>query len=352
MHEPPASAFDPYWPAEWAQHQATWLSWPHNRATWPGKFSAIPPAFAEFVRSVAEFEPVHILAGGEQVMENARRHVGDVANVTLHPIETNDAWIRDHGPTFLFDRATGEPVLIDWEYNSWGGKYPPFDKDNAVPREIARLLGRRRMATGLVLEGGSIDGNGQGAVLTTPGCLLDPKRNPDATRETMEAALAKWLGVRHVLWVEDGELAGDDTDGHIDQLARFVGERTVVVASEDDPHDENYQPLAALSRQLRAMHDQDGRPLEVVPLPMPRPKYCDGQRMPASYANFYIINKAVIVPQYGDRADDAACEVLSGVFPDRQIIGVPALDLVWGLGAFHCLSQQEPLATLTHQPEA
>lgn len=333
---------DRYWPAEWAPHAATWLSWPHNRATWPGKFNAIPSAYAAFVRAVADFEPVHLLAGDGEVMADARRHVGNIAAVTLHPIETNDAWIRDHGPTFLIDRRRRASLLIDWGYNSWGGKYPPFDKDNAVPERIAAILGRERLLPGLVLEGGAIDGNGAGTVMTTPRCLLDPNRNEGATRESMEAVFRSWLGVRHVLWVEEGELAGDDTDGHIDQLARFVGPRTVVVAQEDDPSDENFQSLQSVGRQLREMNDQDGARLEVIGLPMPRPKFQDGQRMPASYANFYIVNGAVIVPQFGDRADEAACDVLASVFSGREIVGLNALDLVWGLGAFHCLSQQEP----------
>jgi agmatine deiminase len=339
----PTPASDLYWPPEWAPHAATWLSWPHNRNTWPGKFAAIPPAYAEFVRAIADFEPVQILAGGATVMADARKHVGDLKNVSLHDIETNDAWIRDHGPTFVVDRARKESLLVDWGYNSWGGKYPPFDKDNAVPARIAERLGRERIETGIVLEGGAIEGNGEGLVMTTPRCLLDSNRNEGMTKERMEAALKEFLGARQVLWIEDGELAGDDTDGHIDQLARFVGPSTVVVASEDDPADENFLPLQAIGRQLREFRSQDGRPLEVIPLPMPRPKFTDGQRMPASYANFLIVNGAVIVPQYADRADEAACEVLAAVFPDRQIIGLPALDLVWGLGAFHCLSQQEPV---------
>jgi agmatine deiminase len=330
------------WPAEWEPHAATWLSWPRNPNTWPGKFEAIPEKFAAFVRTLAEFEPVHILAGGEAVMRQARELVGGLPIVTLHDIETNDAWCRDHGPTFLLGPQGAPPALVDWEYNAWGGKYPPFDKDNDVPRRIAGLQGRRRFAPGIVLEGGAIDGNGQGTILTTEQCLLNPNRNPQLSRSGIESHLAAYLGAKKVLWLSGGEIAGDDTDGHIDQLARFVNPTTVVAPLEPDASDENHAPLAANFRQLQKMTDQDGRPLSVVPLPMPRPKYHDGQRLPAGYCNFYIANSLVVVPQFDDPADNIAVDTLGRLFPDREVRGLDALDLVWGLGAFHCLSQQEP----------
>jgi agmatine deiminase len=328
-------------PAEWAPHAATWLAWPHNRDSWPGKFEPIPGVWARLARTLAEFEPVHILAGGEAVMAEARRLVGNVPGVTLHDVPTNDAWTRDHGPTFLVGPPGSEPALVDWGYNAWGGKYPPFDLDDQVPRRLARLTGRRRYEPGIILEGGAIDPNGAGALLTTEECLLNPNRNPGLSRQEIELYLRDYLGARHVLWLGRG-IVGDDTDGHIDELARFVGPRTVVAAVEDDPRDANYEALADNLRRLRAMKDQDGRPLEIVPLPMPRPLFQGDTRLPASYCNFYIANGVVVVPRYGDPADAQVEQTLARLFPDRQIRGLPATDLAWGLGAFHCITQQEP----------
>jgi agmatine deiminase len=331
------------WPAEWEPHAATWVAWPHNRDTWPGKFEPVPAQFAQLVRAVAEFEPVNVLVGGENVMAEARSLVGDVPQVILHDIRTNDAWCRDHGPTFLIGPADDPPALVDWEYNAWGGKYPPFDADNAVPRQIAERSHRRRFTPGVVLEGGAIDGNGCGTILTTRRCLLHPDRNPNLTLEEMDQCLRDYLGARKVLWLTAGELAGDDTDGHIDQLARFVNPATVVVAAEDDAGDANYEPLQRLYDELAGMSDQDDRPLQLVRLPLPRPQMFRGQRLPASYLNFYIANGVVLVPWFGDPADEAAVQILARLFPGRQVRGLPALDLVWGLGAFHCLTQQEPV---------
>jgi agmatine deiminase len=303
----------------------------------------VPRQFAQLVRTLAESEPVHVLAGGESVMAEARELAGGLANVVLHDIRTNDAWCRDHGPTFLIGPADQPPALVDWEYNAWGGKYPPYDADNAVPRQIAQLQNRRCFAPGIVLEGGAIDGNGCGTVLTTESCLLNPNRNPHLARADLEQYLRDYLGTRTLLWLKDAHLAGDDTDGHVDQLARFVDPRTVVVASADDPGDENYEPLRGLFEQLRRMSDQDGRLLDVRRLSLPQAKYYRDQRLPASYLNFYIGNDVVLVPQFEDPADGSAVRILAELFPTRQVLGLPALDLVWGLGAFHCLTQQEPV---------
>jgi agmatine deiminase len=331
-------------PAEWEPHAAMWLSWPRNPNTWPGKFAPVPAEFAQFVRALAQFEPVNILAGGEAVLAQARELVGDLSNVRLLDIETNDAWCRDHGPTFLSSRTGLPPALVDWEYNAWGGKYPPFDKDNAVPRQIAELMNRRRFATGIVLEGGAIDGNGAGTILTTESCLLNPNRNPGLSREDVERYLADYLGAKKVLWLTGGEIAGDDTYGHIDQIARFVSPTRVVVSLSDDPADENYGPAQQNLVELQAMTDQDGRPLEITPLYLPRSLYCDDQRLPAGYCNFVFANGGLIVPQFGDPADERAIAAMQELLPDRQVIGSPSLDLIWGLGSFHCLSQQEPMA--------
>lgn len=328
-------------PAEWEPHAATWLSWPHNPATWPGKFEPIPGVYAKLVETLARHERVRILAGGAEVMRQARDMVGRLDNVELFDIPTNDCWMRDHGPTFLVGQTALEPALVDWEYNAWGGKYPPFDLDNRVPTELARRLDRRRFAPGIVLEGGAVDVNGKGTLLTTEQCLLNPNRNPNLSRAEIEQYLADYLAAPHVLWLAGG-IVGDDTDGHIDELARFVNPTTVVAAVESDPADENYAPLQDNLARLRGFRDQDGRPLDVIPLPMPAPIHHAGQRLPACYANFYIANGLVVVPQFNDPADAAAVQTLARLFPDRQVIGLPAVDLAWGLGAYHCITQQEP----------
>jgi agmatine deiminase len=334
------------WPAEWEPQASVWLSWPRNPDTWPGHFEPVPGEFAQFVRLIAEYEPVNILAGSRDVMEQARSIVGDQPNVTLHDIPTNDAWCRDHGPTFLSLAPATQPLvpaLIDWGYNAWGGKYPPFDLDDLVPRRIAEITGRRVFTPGVILEGGAIDGDGRGTILTTESCLLNPNRNPQLSRDDMDRYLRDYLGAKKVLWLTGGEIAGDDTDGHIDQIARFVNPTTVVCSVCEDPADENYQPTRQNLVELQAMTNADGQPLDVVPLRLPRPLFCDGQRLPAGYANFLIVNGAVIVPQFGDPADDEALRTLAPLFPQRDVRGCPSLHLIWGLGSFHCLSQQEPL---------
>ncbi|MBI1900764.1 MAG: agmatine deiminase family protein [Planctomycetia bacterium] len=328
-------------PAEWAPHAATWLSWPHRRATWPGKFEPVPQIWQRLAETISRTEPVHILAGGEAVMRQAREMVGHLQSVTLHDVPTNDAWTRDHGPTFLAGPPGSRPAMVDWEYNAWGRKYPAFDDDNRVPERIARIIGGRRFVPGIVLEGGAIDANGRGTILTTRSCLLNPNRNPKLSQGEIERYVCEYLGATRVLWL-DGQLVGDDTDGHVDQLARFVNETTVVAAVEQDPADENFKPLHENFRRLQAMTDQDGRALRVVPLPMPRPVVFQGRRLPAGYANFYICNGQVIVPQFRDRSDDVALRTLAELFPDRKVVGLDAVDLVLGLGAIHCVTQQQP----------
>lgn len=327
-------------PPEWDLHAATWLSWPRRAKTWKDRFQAMPAVWAELARTLAEFEPVHVLVGGE-AMAQAQSLLGGVANVTLHDIPTNDGWTRDHGPTFLVGRSGAEPALVEWEYNAWGGKYPPYEDDRQVARRIAELTGRRRFSPGIVLEGGSIEVNGQGTVLTTEACLLNPNRNPNLSRRDLEGFLADYIAAPQVLWLSHG-LVGDDTDGHIDQLARFVGPSTVVAAFEDDRQDENHAALAANFERLKTFTDQDGHLLEVVPLPMPDPVVHNGSRLPASYANFYVANGVVIVPRFEDPADDMAADLLAQLFPDYAIRPLPARDLVIGRGAYHCVTQQEP----------
>jgi agmatine deiminase len=344
------------WPAEWEPQASVWLSWPRNPNTWPDHFEPVPGEFAQFVRLLAEYEPVNILAGGKEVLPQARSLVGNLKNVHLHDIPTNDAWCRDHGPTFLCSplapRAELPPALVNWEYNAWGGKYPPYDLDNQVPRRIGELEQRKVFTPRIILEGGAIDGNGLGCILTTESCLLNPNRNPGLSRNDIETYLRRYLAAKKILWLTGGEIAGDDTDGHIDQIARFVNPTTVVVSLCQDQSDDNYEPTHQNLRQLEALTDQDGQPLKLVPLPLPRALHCDGQRLPAGYANFLIANGVVIVPQFGDAADEQALATLRPLFPDRDVRGCPSLNLIWGLGSFHCLSQQEPLAHLLPSGES
>jgi len=301
------------------------------------------------VRALAGRELVRLAVRDAAMELEARRalaHAGvDVdAVVELHRVPTDDSWLRDSGPIFLV-RGEGpgrERLLAHFRFNGWGGKYPPFDLDQAVPRAVGDALRLPRVEIPFVLEGGSIDGNGRGTVLTTEACLLHPNRERRRTREQMERRLAEWLGATHVLWLGDG-IVGDDTDGHVDDLARFVDAGTVVTAVEDDASDANHAPLAENLRRLKSMRDQDGKPLAVVPLPMPPRHVVEGQRCPASYANFYLANGCALVPTFGAPQDARALAILRECLPGRDVIGVPCGDLVLGLGTIHCLSQQEPV---------
>jgi len=336
-------------PAEFEAHAATWLSWPHKEASWPGILDRIPPLWVEMVRALIAGEDVHILvnpAAPATEVENRLLAAGvGLQRVRLHEVPTNDAWIRDSGPTFITRgrRAQAETAIVDWDYNAWGGKYPPFDDDDRIPQRIAAILNMPRFVPGMVLEGGSIEVNGCGTLLTTEACLLNPNRNPQLTRAEIETRLRQYLGVRHILWLGDG-ISGDDTDGHVDDLARFVAPNTVVTVLEEDRGDENYLPLRENYRRLQAMTDQDGRPLRIVTLPMPRAIVREGMRLPASYANFYVANAVVLVPTFQQPSDAVALGVLQELFPQRRVVGIPAVDFVWGLGACHCATQQQPAA--------
>ncbi len=343
-------------PAEWHPHRATWLAWPHNGDTWPGKLPLMGPLWRRLVETLSQYEPVHILASGKTGGTEARAMVGHLPGVTLGDIPTNDCWIRDFGPTFILSENQDNAAMVDWRYDAWGGKYPPFDDDAKAAARMSEVLGSRRFAPDFVFEGGAIDVNGQGAALLSESCLLNAGRNPGVSRRDVERLLKAYLGVTHVVWLT-GELAGDDTDGHVDQMARFVGPRTVVAAVERDPRDENYAPLRENIERLSYSTDQQGRSLEIVELPMPEACFHRGERLPASYANFYIANGLVIVPAFGMSADgvtddavmadavaaDAvAADILREVFPRRKIVSLPARDLVAGLGAFHCMTLHEP----------
>lgn len=327
-------------PAEWAPHAATWLAWPHKEASWPGKLERIPPIFAAMARALAPGEPVRICVADAAMEKAARAQIGPGDGVEFFHIANNDAWIRDHGPIFL-NAADGSQAIVDWGYNAWGGKYPPFDLDDTVPSRIGAALTLPVFHPGMILEGGSIDADGEGTLLTTEACLLNPNRNPQLPRSEIEARLRDYLGAETILWLGEG-IVGDDTDGHVDDLTRFVAPGVVVTAVERNPRDANAAPLAANLERLRGLRDARGRRLDIHTLPMPAPVEWEGQRLPASYANFYIGNETVLLPQFACREDEDAARVLEGIFPHRRVVGLDCRDLVWGLGAFHCLTQQQP----------
>ncbi|MCA9269916.1 MAG: agmatine deiminase family protein [Planctomycetales bacterium] len=337
-------------PAEWEPHAATWLSFPHKEASWPGRLEAAQRTFAAMVAALATSETVHVNVNDE-AMEAAARRLFDEArvdgDVRFHRFPTNDAWCRDHGAIFLVrgpaSETTRGALATDWRYNAWGEKYPPYDLDNDIPRRMAEHLAVPRIALDMVLEGGSIDVDGCGLLLTSRACLLNPNRNPQLSEDDIELRLREMLGVEKILWLGEG-IVGDDTDGHIDDITRFVAPGKVVTAVEDDPQDDNFRPLRENLALLAGMTDLDDKPLEVVTLPMPRPVVWEGQRLPASYANFYIGNRVVLTPTYGCPADDKACQTLQTLFPERAVVGIDCTTMVWGLGAFHCLTQQIPLA--------
>jgi agmatine deiminase len=372
MHQLPAS-LGCRMPAEWEPHAATWIAWPHNRDDWPGKFAPIPWVYVEIVRLLCRSEPVHIVVRDGAMKRRASDRLDsagvDPGRVRFFQAATDRVWLRDSGPTFVVKdqspaaAGTGEAAsevaeptdrigLVEWKFNAWA-KYENYRDDRRLPRRLSRWLGLPRWVprveqggrrVRVVMEGGAIDVNGRGTVLTTEECLLGEvqARNPGLGRAEVERVLADYLGARHVIWLGRG-IAGDDTHGHVDDLARFVNPRTVVTVVEPNTSDPNHEPLRDNLKRLWAARDQDGQPLRVVEVPMPRPVLFDGQRLPASYANFYIANGTVLVPTFNDPADRVALDTLAQVFPDREVVGVHCGDLVLGLGTLHCLSQQQPI---------
>ncbi len=338
-------------PPEWGAHQATWISWPHNTDTWPGNLAAVETVMAEAVRVLTQGEVVRInVKDASHGYHVQKLFAGRVAadRVILHHFPTNDAWCRDHGAIFVTrdpEQAGGGPPLValDFSYNAWGGKYPPFDLDNAIPGRMAAALGVPVHQELMVLEGGSIDVNGKGTLLTTEQCLLNPNRNPGMNRTGIEARLRALLGVSQIIWLGDG-IVGDDTDGHVDDLTRFVAEDAVVTVVEQDPADANYAALRDNRARLEGIVLPDGRPLRVIELPMPAPVLRGTDRLPASYANFYVGNRVVLLPTFDCPADEEAAAILARCFQGRRIVGIDCRDVVAGLGTFHCLTQQVPVA--------
>jgi len=340
-------------PAEWEPHQATWLSWPHNRDTWPEELEAVQDIWVQMVKGISPKEKVCLLVNDdEERLEAFTRLIRAgvrVDNLAFYEIPTVDVWMRDYGPTFVTRGGKESPLAFnDWIFNGWG-KYPSYRDDDAVTKTIARLLGVPVFEHEIVLEGGSIEVNGRGTCLTTEQCLLNPNRNPHLTRAEIEEFLCASLGVRRILWLGDG-IVGDDTDGHIDDIARFVDATTVLCAVEKNPQDENYAPLQENYERLQGARDQDGSNLTIVKLPMPGKVDYHGARLPASYANFYIANGAVLVPTYDHPNDNLALGILTELFPGRAVVGIPSAPLVIGLGAIHCVTQQQPLAENSFRP--
>lgn len=332
-------------PAEWEPQEAVWLSWPHKKASWPGLWRNIPKVFADYVAAISRFQKVRINAAVD-LQDRAKRLCtragAETSRVTFYDHPTNDAWCRDHGPIFIKHRQTGEVALTDWMHNAWGGKYPPYDLDNEIPPSIGRALKLRRFEKSMVLEGGSIDVNGKGLLLTTEQCLLHPNRNPSLSKTDIERALKDYLGVRRILWLGEG-IVGDDTDGHIDDITRFFKPDGVITCVESNSRDPNHQLLADNVERLKDMRTLQGKPLDIVELPMPRPVRIKGERVPASYANFLIINGAVLVPTFGHKKRDAeACAIIGSCFPGREVVPIDCAEMIWGLGTLHCLSQQQP----------
>ena len=342
-------------PAEWEPHAATWIAWPHNPEDWPSKFQPIPWVYAEIVRHLSRVEDVHILVNNEPAQARAtsilKRGGANLARLHFHLWPTDRVWLRDSGPIFTKD-LHGDISITNWKFNAWA-KYDNWRRDDQIPQHVAKLynLPERRPEVALedhkpqrlVLEGGSIDVNGAGLLLTTEECLLSDvqQRNPGISKEQLEQSFQEHLGIEQTIWLHRG-CAGDDTHGHVDDVTRFVAENTILTCVEPNTHDENHLPLAENLARLRAALNLAGRPFEIRELPMPCPVLFEGQRLPASYANFYIANGIVLVPTFNDPNDRHALNIIASCFPDREIIGIHAVDLVWGLGTLHCLTQQEP----------
>jgi agmatine deiminase len=341
-------------PAEWERHAATWIAWPHNAEDWPGKFQPIPWVYAEIVRHLSQVEDVNILVQSEDAQKRATKILtragANLARLHFHAWETDRVWLRDSGPIFVKD-AAGKMALTDWKFNAWA-KYDNWKRDDRIPSHVSKLYamqafqphvdtqqGKHR----LVLEGGSIDVNGAGVLLTTEECLLSDvqQRNPGISKAQLETAFSEYLGIKQVVWLNRG-CAGDDTHGHVDDIARFVGENTIVTCVEQNVHDENHLPLAENLGRLRAARNLHDTKFEIIELPMPAPVVFEGQRLPASYANFYIANDLVLVPTFNDANDRHALNILAECFPTRAIVGIHCGDFIWGLGALHCMTQQEP----------
>ncbi len=335
-------------PPEWSSHSATQIHWPSNKETWPGeRLEKVEWVYLHIINELHRYESIHLFVESKEVYDRAHAKLSafgiDLNKLTIHIKAINDVWARDCGPVFVQDE-NGEFVILDWQYNAWGGKYPPYDDDNQLPRYVAETFGLQRIEPGMILEGGSIDVNGDGVLLTTESVLLNKNRNPGLSKEEIESRLKKYLGIEQIIWLRNG-LAGDDTDGHIDDITRFLNEDTVLTMICDNPEDVNYEVLQENLEILKSVKLKNGKPLHIETLPLPQTRIegttVDGSEyVPASYANFYIANKVVLVPLYDGRYDQQALDLFTKYFPHRRIIGIECSDLVWGQGSIHCITQQ------------
>lgn len=333
-------------PPEWAPHAATWLTWPKDPITWPDRVEKAQIAYCKMIEALTPHEKVHLLVEDEasknQVLEKLKKFSPRLSSLHFHFIQTSDSWIRDYGPIFVKKNGEGY-VALDFIFNAWGDKYESLKLDDDIPARLQSFLDMPVIHPGLILEGGSIDVNGKGTLLTTEQCLLNKNRNASLSKSEIEDSLKKYLGVSQILWLGEG-IEGDDTDGHVDDITRFVSENVIVTAFEEDTQDANHEPLKENFGRLQAMKDAKGKSFEVVKIPMPgRLEREDGSRLPASYANFYIANKTVLTPIYHHKNDKTALEILEKLFPGRKVLGIDCRDLIWGMGAIHCLTQQQPL---------
>jgi agmatine deiminase len=351
-------------PAEWEPHAGTWFSWPRPEGiSFPDKYHTVPENLARIFAAIAPREAVHInVPNGNYeriVQAELKQHGCPLKNIFFHHIKTNESWCRDHGPAFVVNRAKKKIAIVDWGFNAWGGKYPPFDDDDAIPTRVAEELklpvfyprtvgvppmeshGRDAQGT-VIMEGGSVEFNGAGTVMTTTDCLLNKNRNPDLSKSQIEQYLKDYYGQTNVCWLTGG-IDGDDTDGHIDDLARFISPTKIVIGMETDPKDANFKVLKQVRKQLEKLRDQDGKPFEIIEIPMPGVVEFDSQRLPATYVNFYFVNGALLVPTYRNKKNNKrAIEILQRHLPKHEVIGIDCVELIWGLGAIHCLSQQQP----------
>ena len=350
MKQPTPVELGYFMPAEWQRHAATWLSWPKDPLTWPERVPQVEEIFLQMMGALAPHEGVNLLVDDAETEALVRQRCvfPRAENIRFHKLQTVDSWIRDYGPNFLLNRETPTLAYNDWIFNAWGNKYEELKRDDGIPAQLEATLGGRRFQPGIVMEGGSIEVNGAGVVMTTEQCLLNPNRNPQLDREGIEDYLKSYLGVQQVLWLGEG-IVGDDTDGHIDDIARFVAAETIICALEEDPADANYKLLQDNLKRLQAARNPAGRPFEIVTLPMPGVVAASEDtsaraldRLPASYANFYIANRTVLAPIFGHANDERALEMLRRVFPDRHIVGINCEPLVWGMGTIHCVTQQQP----------
>ncbi len=333
-------------PAEWEPHTGTWFSWPRPEGiSFPDKYHTVPENLARIFREIAQREQVHVnVPNGNYeriVKSELKQHGCPLRNIFFHHIKTNESWCRDHGPAFVVNKK-GKAAIVDWGFNAWGGKYPPYDDDDAVPTRIAEELKLPVFYPKIIMEGGSVEFNGAGTVLTTTDCLLNKNRNPNLSKQQIEQYLKDYYGQSRVCWLTGG-IDGDDTDGHIDDLARFISPTQIVFATEPDPKDANYRTLRSVRKQLDQLRDQAGRPFEIIEIPMPGVVEHDGQRLPATYVNFYFVNGALLVPTFRNKRNDRrALEILQSHLTSHRVIGIDCVELIWGLGAIHCLSQQQP----------